>query len=420
MAITKLAEEASMQAKSRKRRKRINEDDSFEKTKKNKDAAFRVDWGVWELLRPGREAAAKKALAEMGDPFEQPKRFSDRIKENSRKYQNVTIAEAFAMSRGEELMIDKKVGNEVPTELVLGQTILLKIVSITKDGVVFDSGSYKVAFNTRNNLGRYKKLLEFTPNNEILANVTEIGKKETFVDIFTPMLEAFINPITKAPWIQNMMDSDKLQPIRVRDLRLVKGGYVGKAVIPNVSEWVGEDYEIDAFVPGSQIVLNTTDDFEQFVGQEIEAFITAWTPKPGGSGMSLICSRKNLLKHHGNLNMIGLHKMWCDDGDEWKEFAERKLPGRITGVINSSKKCGAFVEIPSLNITGMIQLKPDELVEFPAGKWIDVKFVDFDEITQFNELTGQHQRLLPYEKVELQDGRQVLKRLNIKPKFVLA
>lgn len=418
MAITKLAEEALKQAKSKKR-KRIHEDDSFEKTKKNKDAAFRVDTGVWDILRPINEEFRKRELENMGDPFSLSKRASDRIKENTQKYSNLTIAEAFAANLGvtiPESAVNK--GNEVPTELVLGQTISIRIASITKDGVVFDAGPYKVAFNTRNNLSKYKKLAEIDSNKEILANVVEIGKKETFLDIFTPMLESYINPITKAPWIQNSLKEAKT--IKVKDLHLVKGGYVGKAVIPNVSEFVGEDYEIDAFVPGSQIVLNTTDDFEQFEGQTIEAFITAWTPKPGGQGMSLVCSRKNVLKHHGNINMINLHKMWCDDGDEWKEFSEREIPGRITGVINSSKKCGAFVEVPYLNITGMIHLKPEELVGYPAGMWVNVKFVDFDEPTQYNEFTGQHQRLLPYEKVELENGDVVLKKLNIKPKFILA
>lgn len=413
MSIQKIADEALKRAKSKKR-KRINEDDS--RNQKKKDAAFRVDEGVWDIIRPINEEYRRREMANIGDPLNQPKRHSDRIKENSRKYANMTIAEAFASAHGIKIK-NKETGNEVPTELVLGQTIPVRITSITKDGVTFDAGAYKVAFNTRNNFNRFKKLAEFTPNKPIPAKVVEIGKKETFVDIFTPMLEEFINPRTKQPWIQNLFENPIT--VRVKDLHLVKGGYVGKAVIPNVSEWVGEDYEIDAFVPGSQIVLNTTDDFEQFEGKSVETFITAWTPKPNGEGMSLICSAKNYIKHQGSLNMIQLHKMWCDDGDEWKEFSERKLPGRITGVINSQKKCGAFVEVPYLNVTGMIQLKPEELVDFPAGKWIDVKFVDFDEPTQYNEFTGQHQRLLPYEKEQTEQGL-ALKRLNIKPKFVLA
>lgn len=422
MSITKLANEASQQAKIRnlqgkKKRKRVKDErEDFEK-KREKNAAFMVDYSVWDILRPLMYEAAKREQESIGDPFLQPKKWSDRIKENSNLYRNVSIGEAMTKAYGGK--VTKKLaelGNEVPTELVVGQTIPLRIVSVGKN-VIFDSGSYKVAFNTRNNLARFKKLVEFVPNKQIKAKVVEIGKKETFVDIFTPMLEEFIHPRTKYPWIQNEIENPTT--VRVTDLKLVKGGYVGKAIIPNVSDFVGEPFLIDAFVPGSQIVLNTTDDFEQFEGQSVDTFITAWTPKPGGEGMSLICSRKNVLKHHGNLNMIHLHKIWCDAGDEWKEFSERKLPGRVTGVINSSKKCGAFVEIPSLNITGMIHLKPEELVEFPAGKWIDVKFVDFDEATVYNDLTGQHQRLLPYE-IEKVEGKDVLRKLTLKPKFELA
>ena len=54
----------------------------------------------------------------------------------------------------------------------------------------------------------------------------------------------------------------------VKDLQWTKGGFTGKAVLPNVSDFVGEDYTVDVFIPGSQIVLNITDNFEQFIGKE--------------------------------------------------------------------------------------------------------------------------------------------------------
>ena len=52
--------------------------------------------------------------------------------------------------------------------------------------------------------------------------------------------------------------------------------------------------------------------------------------------------------------MMSMFNEWCGESDEWKKIAETSYEGKVTGIINSSKKCGVFVEIPSLMITGMI------------------------------------------------------------------
>ena len=201
----------------------------------------------------------------------------------------------------------------------------------------------------------------------------------------------------------------------MKNLHLTKGGYLGKAVIPNVSEFVGEDYEIDAFVPGSQIVLNTTDDFEQFEGRSVFAFVSSYAPKPFGRGMSLVCSVKNYLKHTGNMNLRQLHSIWCDADEKWEEVSQKPYEGIVTGVLNSTKKCGVFVEIPDLCITGMIPARPEELVNFPAGQHINVRIKTLEEDTVYNDAVGQMQRLQPFEIV---DG--AIKRVNVKPILELA
>lgn len=376
---------------------------------------LRVDTSVWDIINAMKRESAKAEAAKFGDPLSLPfKNDNERLRYNKMKYAKMSIVDAFADSYGLKIQVDNPEIEAVPREVRVGDTVTLKILNISKKGgVVFDSGTQKENFITRDNLGKYSKFEHVLPVQPINARVTEVGKKAVVVDILDPMVQDFVQPRVKNNWIQNLIKNP--EPVFVSNLHLVKGGYLGKVAIPNVTNFIGELYEVDAFVPGSQIVLNTTDNFEEFEGQTIEAFITGYSPKPNGKGYTVICSRKNYLKHHGHLNMIELHKMWCDDGDEWKEFVAKELPGRITGVINSSKKCGAFVEVPYLNITGMILLQPDELVEYPMNKWINVKLKTFEEEMVYNDSVGQLQRVIPFE---IENG--ALKKVNIKPIFELA
>ena len=69
-----------------------------------------------------------------------------------------------------------------------------------------------------------------------------------------------------------------------------------------------------------------------------------------------------------------------------------------------------FVEIPELNITGMIPTKPEALVNYKAGEYIPVVIKTFDEEMVFNDAVGQMQHLPAFEIV---DG--AIKKVNIKP-----
>ena len=190
---------------------------------------------------------------------------------------------------------------------------------------------------------------------------------------------------------------------------------MGKAVLPNVSEFVGEDYTVDVFIPGSQIVLNITDNFERFVGGEVDVFIINYMVKPGANTLSLIASAKELIKFNGECKLIELFNAWCEESQVWKDFSETSLDGKVTGVINSSNKCGVFVEIPSLNITGLVPVEPDKLVNYKVNSIVKVKITDFDEEKKFNAITKQLEHVEPYI---IEDG--CLVRCNIKPVLAFA
>ena len=84
--------------------------------------------------------------------------------------------------------------------------------------------------------------------------------------------------------------------------------------------------------------------------------------------------------------------------------------GTVTGIINSSKKCGVFVDIPELNITGMVQCKPSEIFNYKPGDELMVGIEGFEEETFYNKDVQQVQHLDPYIITE-----GCLEKCNLKP-----
>lgn len=338
---------------------------------------------------------------------------SKRIKVYSERYRDLNISEAFEQHYNLKFKDVSEMVNYIPSEIKVGNTIKTKILSIDKDLVVFDSANFKTNIQSGINLYKYDKFKHFFPMDDIEAVVTKIDRDKVIVDPISPMVHKWLNPILTDPTSQKIVPgySKELATVTVKNLQLTRGGFIGKAVVPVVSEFVGEDYTIDAFIPGSQIVLNITDDFESFVGTSIETFVVNYIPKPGSqNGMSLVCSAKDFIKFKGELNMIELFKHWCEETEQWKQFEKTELSGKVTGVINSSKKCGVFVEIPELEITGFVEEKPEELVNYKPHNMVKVKLVGFDEETYFDHTMQQMQHVVPYE---IENG--VLRKCNLKP-----
>lgn len=352
--------------------------------------------------------------------FEWPEFNSDskRIKAYSKRYKGMSISEAFSQHYNLNLNPSENV-DFVPQDLRVGDVIKTRILSIDKSKVVFDMANYKANIQSSVNLYKYERFKTNLPLEELDVVVVKVDKDRVLVDPIAPMIENWMGPILKNPNIQKIVPNESTgampQPITVKDLRLTGGGFVGKAVIPNASRFVNEDYTMDAFIPGSQIVLNITDNFEQFNGKSVQTFIVNYMMKPGASkgdknNMSLVCSAKELIKFNGELTMIQLFGHWCEESDYWKSFKDITFKGKVTGVINTSKKCGVFVEIPELSITGMVAKKPEELVGFKPHTEVAVKLTGFDEETFFDPYTQQVQHVIPYE---IEDG--LLKKCNLKP-----
>lgn len=340
-----------------------------------------------------------------------------RIRANTNKLRELSITDAFAKALGIEIRVGddfKVVVDNVPSDLRVGDVIDVSIKSISRDSVEFDCVNLKQTLYSNIKLGKYTNFQRFTPKGTIKAKVVSSTPQKVIIDPIAPMLDEFINPIVADPTLQKVMDRE-VTPITVKNLKITRGGYIGKAVIPNVSSWVGEDYTVDAFIPGSQIVLNIENDFNRWNGKTVNAFISNYVSKPSPNGkpkMSLVCSVKERLKFEGEKQLIDAFKIWCEDKEKWDKMAAEVHEGVVTGVIHTSKKCGVFIEVPSLNITGFVPAPPDKIVNYKPYDKISVNWVGIDENTYYDEVTKQTTHRDPFV---IENG--VLKKCYIKPMF---
>lgn len=365
------------------------------KTDSNKPRVERVS--VWEL----KSVKCPESTLDTEWPVYNNER--DRIKYNSIKYKDVSISEAMC-----GIKMDVSEAPELPINPIIGSTHLVTL-NKTKTGEVYVTGlSTKESVVCKNNLGKYKNLK--LDNLKTFATITHYDKtRQTItVDVIKPIFDSWINEIMNDLTVQ--YDINKPQTVRVENLKLCPGGFIGKAMIPAVSDFVGEPYYVDAFIPGSQIVLNIEKDFNAWEGKTVDTFVAGYNEKNDGRP-ALICSRKDLLNFYGNLDKIELYKAYCENNDLWKQISEDVHSSVVTGVINSSKKCGVFVEWG--NITGMINTEPEKLVEYKNGQEVIIAIDGFEQMVEYDNTMDTIKHLEPYT---IENGK--LKNCILKPIFL--
>ena len=345
--------------------------------------------------------------------FEWPTISNDfkRIQLNTQKYKDVSIADAFAQEYDIKVKKDVKehVDSFVCKELNAGDIVELKILDITKKGVIFEQGVYKENIVSTTNLYQYPNFKKFIPKEPVKVKVMSRNHTTVYVDIFQPMIDEFVKKINDR--IQNQMNIEAPILTKVCNLKHMRSGYTGDIRIDNVSDFVGKDMYMQAFVPGSQITLNIENDFEKWDGQSIDTFITNLAVKPGTTDITIACSAKEYLRFLGYKNSIDLFSIYCEDRKGWEEQKQQVYEGNITGICRTQNKSGVFVEIPQLGITGMVPTPFNELTKYKPGA-CKVKIVGFDELMRYNKEVGQMQHVEPYK---IDNG--VLRKCNLKCTF---
>lgn len=303
-----------------------------------------------------------------------------RIAHNSRYFKNKSINELYQDVY--KVNIESQIDNR---DVQLGDIIKLNILHIDKNGVIFDQSNIKETIKCNVKLYQYPNLVQHIFDRPIDFKVIEKNNNSITVDPFASMLDIWMEQHVNH--LEYQKDISGSNFVEIQDLQLTRGGYVGKININNISEVFGKESYMKAFVPGSQIVLNIENDFNKWVGKTVRAHVMSYSTNAKYGDM-LIVSPKEYLTHIGNINIIYLfnqeleyQKLIKQDPSTSTEnpVKNRIFDGKITGICNTSKKCGVFVEIPFLNITGMLECTPDTINTYKRGSEISVSILNFDK-----------------------------------------
>ena len=343
---------------------------------------------------------------------------SERIKKNTALYKDVDIREAFQKAYGVKIKKSRKKDvNLMYHDVLPGEVIPLKITHIDKKSVVFDQSLFKENIVSAVNLYQYKRFKKNTPKETVMCKVISKTGDKIVVDPLAPMFDTWLDE--KLMNISNQYNLKEDKAITVYNLNLIRGGFSGDIRVDTVSDFCGQDIMLKAFIPGSQIVLNIESDFERWNGKSVKAFITnymksapSWNQST--EKMSLICSAKEYLKFLGNKVKMDFFNEYCLESNRWNEIVSTPWKGVVTGIINSSKKQGVFVEIPELYITGMVEMASHRLNHYHPGMEVEVKLDRIDEPVAWNPEVGQMQHKQAFV---IEDD--ILKKCNLRFVFSL-
>lgn len=333
-----------------------------------------------------------------------------RIKNNSEKYKEVDVAEAFADYY--HFKLKKNHSITAPPEFKIGEYVDLTILSVNRKQVIFEQTNFKEEVVCACNLAQYPKFRDMTQPITLPCRVVEKSDTKVMVDPLYIFYDNFIKEYVKDLSYQYNI-KERFQPFTARNLQLVRGGFMGSLRMDKASDWLGKDLFLEVFIPGSQIVVNVEEDFEKWTGKNVPMYIINLIEKPGTDNKVIVGSPKEYYKLNARLELMDVFNHYCLDDDQWKKLQKEPIDGKITGVIHTQNKCGVFVQVG--HQTGLIECEPELLMNFHKGDTIKVVYKGFNELMTYNSMVDQMQHIEPYI---IQDG--ILKRFNLKVIFGLA
>ena len=324
---------------------------------------------------------------ECEDLFTGFKNDRERLKYMSKAYKNINIAKSFAIYYGMELDNALKSNKSINTVNVVtvGNVYVGTVKNFDKHSLTFVIPGVKEEIISKDNLWPYVDNVNAylaTHGNKLLFEVREKKDNKYYVSVIQGYYRAWAEKINKA--IENR------NGINVHIDELVKGGYICHTNINELIELTGRHYTHSVFIPGSQIVLNIERDFDRWVGEDVtvvpQKFMNFKTIGYGENQLverSLVSSRKLVLQILGMKNMYEIY----NDVQTKAKLAEANpnvsvepvvFDGTVTGIINSGKKTGIFVELNDKYITGLMPIEECDLLNYKTGDAIRVSIKEFE------------------------------------------
>ena len=324
--------------------------------------------------------------ADLGNILDAP--FADdkeRIKYISQHYGNMSVAKAFSVYYGFELDEETKSNRNVNVinTIELGKIYTGTVKEFTKSIMTFDIPGVKEELICKEPFATCMDSIRnylLTHDNKLMFEVREFVHGKYYVSVINAYYKAWENLIKKA--------IEHEDGINVHIDELVKGGYVCHTNITTLTELTGKPYISSVFIPGSHIVLNIERDFEKWIGQDVvivpQKFVEFKKDlKTGYTENSLVGSRKRVLQILGMKNM---YELWnaLETKKKLAQLASKSevksdvYEGTVTGIINSNKKTGIFVELNGKYITGLMPIDVTDLLDYKPGDPVNVRINEFE------------------------------------------
>ena len=325
--------------------------------------------------------------ADMEDVFAGFKNDKERIKymKNS-AYGKMNLAKSFSIFYGVDIDPSLKSDKSLNTINVIkvGNVYTGTVKEFTKNSLTFEIPGVKEELVAKDNLwGCVDAVNAYlaTHNNKLLFEVREKKGNKYIVSVIQGYYRAWTNKINKA--IENR------NGINVHIDELVHGGYICHTEIKELTELTGKTYTHSVFIPGSQIVLNIERDFDRWIGQDVivipQKFMDFKTIGYGADQLverSLVSSRKSVLQMIGMKNMYDIYtdmqtKQKLATMSQNVTIEQPVFEGTVTGIINSNKHTGIFIELNDKYITGLLPIEYSDLVNYRPGDPINVRISSF-------------------------------------------
>ena len=343
----------------------------------------------------------------LDDPFECPfKNDKERIRYMKDNYGHLSLAEQFAVFYGEEVnntvKKNKRINN--PVNIEIGGSYKGIVTEISKNGIVFDVAGVKEEVISKENFSDCMDAVQnylLNHENELLFTVTEKKDNKYYVSVLEGYYRSWQKQIEKA--------IEQRAAINVHIDSLVRGGYMCHTDIWTISELTGKTYTSAVFIPGSNIVLNIENDFERWLGKDVQAVPQKFTKfrsfgRPTEN--SLMASRKMVLKILGMKNMYEIYTRAKLGERPDVKYVPEVFTGKVTGIINSNKKTGIFIEIEDKYITGLMPVDEANLLNYKPGDTVQVY------IQEFECIEGKEPFFI--------DRKNIIKACNLRPVFARA
>ena len=299
----------------------------------------------------------------------------DRIKCISKAYENMSITEAFAKFYGLDLTSSAGETNTI-ISIEVGEYYTGTVTSLNKSGLTFTVPGVKEEIVSKENFTDCIDAVQnylLNHDNKLKFVVKEKRHNVYYVSV--------LNAYYKM-WMDEMEKSIKyLNPIDVHVDSLTNGGYLCHTPITTLVDLTGKNYTSSVFIPGSNIVLNIERNFERWVGQDIQVIPQKFTKfkQPGNEvENSIIGSRKLVLQMKGTQNLYEIYNRAKLVDSFGSNNSKEVFDGTVTGIINSNKNTGIFVELNDKYITGLMPIDASDLLDYKPGDQIKVKVKMFE------------------------------------------